>query len=506
MAQLGFGRRRFATLGALVVIALGLFFVPAAAQTGYRTDKPSQVRTVAPGWSAQPIITVGDTVGNYQMASIPDGLGAFDNGDGTFTLFVNHELTTEGDTRNLSNARVSRLVIDKATLAVRSGEYVIDGSEGYYRLCSATMVGPAEGFPGYLFFTNEESTTSRFGGISLAIDARTGQRTDMPWLGKLAHENTIVAPGFPGKTVVFTTDDSAPGFLYMYVANSPADLMVGRGQLYVLVVDGAVSEADLTKGARATGRFVAVSQDENRDARTLTAAAGSKGATIFARLEDATYDRNDPSAIFFDTTGRSGYNDARGREVNARGKLYRLKLDPADPTRVTELRVLLDGNAGDDILNPDNIEADRDGIMLQEDLNSEFYGNRPGRMLRYDMRSGAVTAIAELDQRDFNGQPIANDRLGAWETSGVIDMSAILGPGTWLIDVQAHSLRTPQFGGVDEGGQLLLVRSGAAPGLPSTGGGGGANRPANTGWLLALPLLLMLATAAGRWRRGRDHG
>ncbi len=38
------------------------------------------------------LLTVGDSIGGYRMVGIPDGLGAFDNGDGTFTLLMNHEL------------------------------------------------------------------------------------------------------------------------------------------------------------------------------------------------------------------------------------------------------------------------------------------------------------------------------------------------------------------------------------------------------------------------------
>jgi MYXO-CTERM domain-containing protein len=30
--------------------------------------------------------------GTYRLAGIPDGMGAYDNGNGTFTLLVNHEL------------------------------------------------------------------------------------------------------------------------------------------------------------------------------------------------------------------------------------------------------------------------------------------------------------------------------------------------------------------------------------------------------------------------------
>jgi hypothetical protein len=59
---------------------------------------------------------------------------------------------------------------------------------------------------------------------------------------------------------------------------------------------------------------------------------------------------------------------------------------------------------------------------------------------------------------------------GAWETTGVVDVSSVYGPGTFLINVQAHTLYTHISDGPDlqapagadwlnkrEGGQLLLL-------------------------------------------------
>src|SRR5262249_34555402 len=55
---------------------------------------------MAPGVKIKAILTTGDSPNTkpgsadpYRMVGIPDGLGAFDNGDGTFTLLSNHELT-----------------------------------------------------------------------------------------------------------------------------------------------------------------------------------------------------------------------------------------------------------------------------------------------------------------------------------------------------------------------------------------------------------------------------
>src|SRR5262245_58052251 len=128
---------------------------------------------VNPAVTTQAILTVGDSVGGYRMVGIPDGLGAFDNGDGTFTLLMNHELlNTEGvaRTHNASlgagghGAFVSEWVIDKATLQVLSGRdliqtVVLNGSTSlnFSRFCSADL--PA--LTAYFDATSGLGTTDR---------------------------------------------------------------------------------------------------------------------------------------------------------------------------------------------------------------------------------------------------------------------------------------------------------------------------------------------------------
>ena len=46
------------------------------------------------GASYEPIISVGDTVGDYMFESIPDGISLATNGKGTVDLYVNHETST----------------------------------------------------------------------------------------------------------------------------------------------------------------------------------------------------------------------------------------------------------------------------------------------------------------------------------------------------------------------------------------------------------------------------
>src|SRR5262245_58098693 len=59
---------------------------------GFLTPTPSYLTPTAPAVEITPLVTTGDSVGGYKMVGIPDGIGAFDNGDGTFTILMNHEL------------------------------------------------------------------------------------------------------------------------------------------------------------------------------------------------------------------------------------------------------------------------------------------------------------------------------------------------------------------------------------------------------------------------------
>jgi hypothetical protein len=148
--------------------------------------------------------------------------------------------------------------------------------------------------------------------------------------------------------------------------------------------------------------------------------------------------------------------DESKKPYDAKGSLWNVKLAAADPTKA-KLTLVLSGDQGDDILNPDNVATSKNSVIMLEDINDEFHGQHPGRVLRYDLNAKTVTAIAELTHKDFDGKDIAGDKLGDWETSGVINTFDVLGEGTWLINIQAHTLKTEQLGGKDEAGQLLLI-------------------------------------------------
>src|SRR5215471_9093779 len=68
--------------------------------TGPSTTQTPYVLPVASGVVTTSILSANDSINGYPMVGVPDGLGIFDNEDGTFTMLSNHELlSTEGRVR-----------------------------------------------------------------------------------------------------------------------------------------------------------------------------------------------------------------------------------------------------------------------------------------------------------------------------------------------------------------------------------------------------------------------
>src|SRR5262245_39600918 len=67
--------------------------------TGPSSSQSPYLRAVTKGAITVSLMSVGDAVNfkpdgvtPYRFVGIPDGLGAFDNGDGTFSVVMNHEI------------------------------------------------------------------------------------------------------------------------------------------------------------------------------------------------------------------------------------------------------------------------------------------------------------------------------------------------------------------------------------------------------------------------------
>jgi hypothetical protein len=448
---------------ALTALPLAQTVAPA----GFTTSATPQAYAVAPSATVTPIITAGDRLpSGYVFAPIPDGLGAYQDGQ-DLIVYANHELTA-GGVRDESggvqfrNARVSRLVLDRVSLAVKDATLVLDGSEQYVRLCSATWVGAAEGFPSGFFLTGEESSGGAHDGIQLAI-GRDGQHHELPWLGRYSHENLIAIPGFPGKVVLAGFDDTAGrSELYLYVAASEADVLAGTGALYVFVSSQPTHSGFLTEDQTITGRFVEVPNPAPLSSSQLQTVVNGLGAFPFVRLEDGDYDHRSGAktgapAIYFVDTGSEGVR-CGAVACDPHGSIYRMDFDRNDPTGSARLTLLQRSRGANlDWASPDNIASGKNSLMVMEDPAYGGFARAP-RIWNFHTTAGGGfvdrgSAVVELPNAE------CVEALGTcWESSGIIDASAWLGAGTWLFDVQAHTLPVPALGLLNEGGQLLALR------------------------------------------------
>jgi hypothetical protein len=197
--------------------------------TGPSSSQSPYLLRTQPGVVTVSLLTVGDSVNlkpdgmtPYRMVGIADGLGAHENGDGTFTVVMNHEIggsisggviTPLGVAREHGNAGafVSRWTIDKASLEVLEVQDFLPNNTsiflsnndpsigtvhtGYHagdttviqRLCSADLAAPTAyawtdpgtgtfyGTDARIFQTGEESAgfaTSVSGGGDLGPEPR----------------------------------------------------------------------------------------------------------------------------------------------------------------------------------------------------------------------------------------------------------------------------------------------------------------------------------------------
>ena len=208
----------------------------------------------------------------------------------------------------------------------------------------------------------------------------------------------------------------------------------------------------------------------------------------FLRIEDIAYDKRPgmENVVYFADSGRGLTGDpANGKSTN--GRIWKMVLDKSDPTKVLSLSILIEGDdnpvkAPGEIHQPDNLESTPYGLLVTEDPGSsqQFVPGEANattaRLMGYPWSTGVAVPVARVDQSldeavgyDVDAAPAG--RLGAWESSGIVDASSLLGPGAFLITVQAHSLWVakspgddnipppgPDFTDKREGGQLILLR------------------------------------------------
>ena len=450
--------RRLVSLVIVLWTCLAVIGPPAATASPFQTSADPQVVAIAPGVTITPILTAGEALNKvFQFTGVPDGIGIYESYPGTFEVLLNHELNAEFD--DVSDSRIDHLTLN-ASAEVTGAEYYLDGTEGYQWFCSSTL-DMIRGAPWY--FTGEEWIGSPKGGISIAMDARTGEYHETPQFGKLNHENVVPVKGLDEATMWLSEDSfQNRSQAYAFFSSSFTRAIEGHGDFTVFVPndpgDGDPSANDLAKGETMGGRFVTIPNVEQYSGHELNDVAERHMPFNFQRVEDAAVDPNHPGVVYIADTG----SNRKGSD-NVSGRLYKFTMDPANPRRA-RLEVVLDGNAGDRILNPDNLGISETTLMIQEDHN--VARTRAARIWAYDLSSRHLRAIARTDPT--RAAVVDAGGRGVWETSGIVDASAFYGAGAWLLSVQAHNTTVAQQGldlvidsAVGEGGQLVLM---TAPG------------------------------------------
>lgn len=478
---------------------ISLAIVPALAATLVASAQVPSVRT-GPSSSATPyalpvagspvldvvsLLTVGDTIGGYQLVGIPDGMGAIDAGNGAFDLFVNHELTaTAGGVRRshqpqgfAGGAFISSWRIDRSTLAVTSGADAIlscattsNGTGGslynFARFCSgeipaanalynaATGLGTVNRF----YFTGEESGTP---GRMIATDLVTGTAYQMTAFDASAGswENGVARPMASDSTVVMGTSDGGANRIFVYIGTKQATgttaeqagLMNGTSYGIQVQVGGAnvsSENRDFCFAAAAPAVYSA----------TFTLAAGGTAAgTTFLRPEDGAWDPQNPSDFYVVCTDRMSTTSS-GVAQSSGSRLFRLRFSDVNNLAAGgTIEALIDGTGsypkaiemGDNLTVVNTLQGGT-RVIITEDP-----GNHPhsARTVLYDVATDTTSVLLVSDAARFGapGIPATAPFSQDEENSGVFEATETLGRGWFIQNMQAHySLAAPLV----EGGQL----------------------------------------------------
>ena len=212
-----------------------------------------------------------------------------------------------------------------------------------------------------------------------------------------------------------------------------------------------------------------------KDGFTLRREAKAGGAFQFSRPEDVgTHPRIGTRAVLAST------GSDRVFPKDAWGTIY--QVDVNFDSMSAMLTILYDGDdagggqvAGPDfgIRNPDNVEWAEDGFVYVQEDNAKgldpWFGSQSGEeasVWQLDPQQGTIERVAQINRNIFLGENTSDrhpDIIGAWESTGILDVTSFLGrqPGekVFLASVQAHSVRDgfiAKFNLV-ESGQLVLL-------------------------------------------------
>lgn len=491
---------------ALTIVALNA----QAAGQGPSSSQAPYMNAIAPGIEFISILTSGDTIGGYTMAGIPDGLGAYDNADSTFTVLMNHEIYADPITGPLGIARahggkgafVSAWVIDKRTLKVISGSDLMkrvyqqdasgawaavpsSGASGqtrsFARFCSADLADRSafynsatrKGSPHRIYLNGEEGAPTYQRGLAhVATGPNKGSSYVLPWTADAngAWENLLANPYSGDTTVVIGNSDGGSNGVYVYVGqkrdkgNDVEKAGLIGGALYRIAIKGNLPEtraadASLGLSLNASGNYA------GRFTLIAGADVDNAASTKFLRPEDGAWDKKNHHRYYFVTTDQmDAAKDGDQNEDIAAGQVGRSRLwaldfaDSTHPELGGVIEMLLDGtSAKGDYQMLDNLTVNKDGtIILQEDVGENRHN---GKIWLYQPDDGTMIKLAGFDKTLFGDIDAKATLTKNEESSGVIDITGILGRK----DGKAYSLLSAQSHAPSgdpktvRGGQLLLM-------------------------------------------------
>lgn len=420
----------------------------------------------------------------YTMAGIPDGLGAYKDGNNV-VLLSHHELgAAQGVVRShgFAGSFISQWTIDPSFKFVAGKDAIttIDWAgttpSAFARFCSADLAQTPQlfntvtgkGFNGKLFMSGEETGLE---GRAVATDPATGNAWVLPALGRTSWENSVAAytPTSDTQLVIGLNDSSAANTTanLVYVGTktntgSPVDKAgLTNGLLYTMKLTGVTTDAAFrsTYGVGSPQPFT-LAQITGATGAALQADSVAKGGFQPDRTEDGVWDPANPNDFYFVTTGSTP-------AAGGRGGLWRARWNDVTQPSLGGTLTLLVTNPGshaatDTAANqpgfymPDNIGIDGKGhLMIQEDPGGDNY---LARVYAYDIATNVMKSVATFDPALFGGAGAPGFLTNDEESSGIIDTESIYGAGTFLFDAQVHTatgLSNPTRDA--ERGQYLLM-------------------------------------------------
>ena len=468
---------------------------------GPSTGSTPYVLPTQPGISTYSIFTTDNTgaatddkVGGYGLAGAPDGLGAYDNGDGTFTLLVNHELSASAGAvhaHGAAGAFVSEWVIAKSNFAVLSGSDLIRSvytwnsttqqsnttasAVSFSYFCAGDLAAPTAyynagtglGSTARIYLHGEENGS----GAQLGTVATGTSKGKSYVLGKFnlstngsglggfgSWENALANPFTQNKTIVIANSDGGSGIM-----NNALAIYVGTKTAAGSEVDKAGLTNGVTKFIKVTGNTVEIINSSTRATNIVSGTAftlSGTASTTFSRPEDGAWNPLDSRQYYFVTT--DVYNavaDGQGGQIG-RSRLWRLNFtDITNPDAGGTIDMLLDGTEGQNMF--DNLTVSADGLVfLEEDVG---FASHNGKVWKYDPVTDTMQQILKHDPARFGDlsrsptSPFTENE----EASGIIDISSIMGVNgvsdKWLLSSdQAHYTSGITSAQV-EGGQIFAI-------------------------------------------------